>query len=155
MNLALIKDQVVVAIGSAQTEEDIHALGSRYDLVIDITDSNPAPTVGWVLSGNQLIDPSATAVATRKITKLGMRQRFTFSELVAITGASQSTNANIALPVQVLLGNLSVATYIDLNRADTIGGLNLLVSLGVLTSSRAAEILSAPISSSEMYRGNE
>ena len=155
MLLALIANNVVSSLATAQTDDDVHALANQYQNVIDITSSNPQPQVGWILSGNALVDPSASAVPTRKITKLGLRQRFTFTELCSITAASQSTNTSVSIPVQVLLNNLAVATYIDLNRSDTIGGMGLLVSVGVITSDRANAILSAPMSSAEIYRGNE
>lgn len=155
MLLALISNNIVSSIATALTDDDVQSLAAQYQNVIDITSANPQPQVGWVLNGNTLVDPNASAIPTRKITKLGLRQRFTFPELCAITAASQSTNTAISIPVQVLLSNLSVATYVDLNRPDTIGGMGLLVSVGVITSARANTILTAPISSVEIYRGNE
>lgn len=152
MILALIVDNVVASIATVSTEEEIQALGRQYALTIDITNANPQPTVGWVFDGNQLVlGPGMAAIAaTRKITKLGLRRRLTFTELCALESASATIPA-----VAALKGNLTVANYVDLNRADTLAGIGMLVSLGLVTSDRAAAILGAAITEEERYRGNE
>jgi hypothetical protein len=151
MIVALISDNVVSSIVTVESDEEFQVKTHGYSNAIDITDANPQPVVGWVFDGNHLSPgPGQGATATRKITKLGLRQRFTFSELCALTAAAQTTT-----PVAALLGNLSVATYVDLNRADTAGGIGLLVSIGLLTPERATAILTAPIQELEKYKGTD
>lgn len=154
MKIAIIQNNVCESILDLATEEQIQTAARAAQMAIDITDANPVPAVGWVLLGNQLVNPAGDVAPTKKITKLGFRQRFTFSELIALTGAAQSSNPSVALPLQVLLNNLAVATYIDLNRADTAGGMGLLVSFGLLTSARSTEILSAEVADGEKYKGD-
>lgn len=77
-----------------------------------------------------------------------MRQRFTFTELCALESAAQTI-----VQVKVLIGNLNVASFVDLTRSDTISGLGLLVSLGLLTSQRMSEILNTPPTEYEIYKG--
>ena len=75
-----------------------------------------------------------------RVTKLAFRNRFTFDEKVAIEDA-----AKVDTQVKVLLDDQKSATYIDLGRADTAAGLDLLVAKGLLTQQRRDEILNAPI----------
>jgi len=80
-----------------------------------------------------------------KITKLAMRNRFTFAEKVAIQTASESS-----ADLQVYLDDLAVSTYIDLSRSDTIAGVQMLESSGVIATGRASEILTAPVTEEEV-----
>lgn len=151
MIVALISENLVSKIITVNSDDEFQEQTKGYSNSIDITDQNPQPIVGWVFDGNHLSPgPGQSSTGTKKITKLGLRQRLTFTELCAITTAAQTI-----APVAALLGNLNVSTYIDLNRSDTRGGVNLLVSLGLLTSDRATEILNTPIQDFEKYKGNE
>ncbi len=150
MLIALIQDNTVKAITTTSTDEEYYSATHGYQLGIDITDANPQPQVGWILNGSTLAPAEGSATPVRKITKLGLRQRFTFSELIAIQNISKTVVA-----VEVLLNNLAVATYVDLNRPDTMGGMMLLASAGAISTARANEILSAPIQDYEKYKGNE
>lgn len=141
MKHALIQDFKVERIVDIEPEE-FHSYATRYQAVYDLTDYSPLPDVGTVFDGIKLVSPKE-----RRITKLGLRNRFTFPELIGITTAAK---ANVA--IQVLVENMQVATFIDLNRADTIGAFGLLVSAGLLTTERAEEIRSAPISDLEKYK---
>ena len=151
MLIALIQDNLVKGITAVGSDEEYFAVTHGYQAGHDITDANPSPQVGWVFDGQKLNPPDGqSATPTRKISRLAMRQRFTFPELIAIQTAAK---ANVA--IEVLVNNLSVATYIDLNRADTAGGLYLLASAGVITLARANEIINNPIQDYEKYRGIE
>lgn len=151
MKLALISENIVSGFSVISSDDEFQSLSRIYSNLVDVTDANPMPEIGWVCDGSKLLPPGgAIVLPAKKITKLGLRQRFTFGELCALTAAASST-----VPVAVLLANLSVATYVDLNRPDTVGGMNLLVSLGLLTADRANAILTAPIQPSETYKGNE
>lgn len=120
---------------------DLMKYSTRYQAVYDLSDYFPLPEVGTEFDGVKLVAPKQ-----RRISKLGLRNRFTFNELMAITTAAKT---NVA--VQVLVENMQVATWIDLNRPDTLGALNLLVSVGLLTPERAEEIRIAPISEFDKY----
>jgi hypothetical protein len=70
-----------------------------------------------------------------KLTRLQFLQRFTFNELVAIETVAE-TNAGL----RVLQRQQNAAEYIDVLDPNTISGIQYLVSLGLLTTERAAII---------------
>jgi hypothetical protein len=82
------------------------------------------------------------------ITRLAFRNRFTQQEKAAIYTAAQS---NVSL--QVFMDDLNAATYIDVERPDTIQAINTLETAGLLAAGRAAEILSTTILPIERYKG--
>lgn len=85
-----------------------------------------------------LSDPyNPPQVDLSKISKLKFNQRFTFDELVAIETAANSNPG-----IRVLQSQLALADYIDLKDPNTISGINYLVSINLLTTERALEILS-------------
>jgi hypothetical protein len=143
MMLALVNDNVVVSVVTDDPSNYGNYAG--YQAAIDITDMNPQPAAGWTFDGNTLHAPPGY-VPSRKITKLALRNRFTFSELITLQTAAQTS-----IPLQVLKDNLAVATYIDLSRPDTIAAINMLVSMNIITSDRANTILTAPITAVEAY----
>lgn len=74
-------------------------------------------------------------------TKLEFRSRFTDAELVAIEVAKDTGTTQVKAYLRVLSDNMAVANDIDIADPRTIAGVQLLVSLGLLTSPRATEIL--------------
>jgi hypothetical protein len=96
---------------------------------------------------------------TRWITKLAFHDRFTDTELVLIDLASiDNPAADIAVRQQsaglrVSLKKVDMATYIDLDRADTRAGVQALETAGLLAAGRALEILDAEIQPMERYHG--
>lgn len=147
MLCALLDNNIVFAI-SDLTEEQIQSSSHQ---VVDISAMDPQPAVGWVLQGNQLVPgPNQTAVASMKISKLALMNRFTDTELAAYYTAVAS---NIGL--LILDKKLFAAEYIDLSRPDTIYGINVLASAGIITSLRATAILTNPITDSERYKGTQ
>lgn len=135
-------ENTVKGIVDIENEQQLQRLTSVYAQAIDITHIQPTPQIGWSFDGQSIVGTSPS----KRITRLAMRQRFTFSELLALT-----TAAAASMPVKVLMDNLSVATFVDLSRPDTVGGINLLVGAGLLTSQRASEILNNPVSPAEAY----
>ena len=89
-------------------------------------------------------DPVVVDYGT-KITKLAMRNRFTFAEKIAIETASETDTE-----VRVLQKDMDSASYIDLARPDTVAGIGLYESKGLLTSIRATEILTNAVDSIEV-----
>jgi len=80
----------------------------------------------------------------RHITKLAFKQRMTANERIAIRTASESDPI-----IFDFLDLVSDATYIDLDRQDTIDGVNYLESQGHLAVGRANEIITNEISNEE------
>jgi hypothetical protein len=83
-----------------------------------------------------------------KISKLAFRNRFTFSEKVAIEDATLTDSE-----VRVLVKDQDSAEHIDLERLDTIQGVALLVNKGLVSVARSSEILSLDIADHEVFRG--
>lgn len=90
---------------------------------------------------------NSTPFLGTKITKLAFRNRFTFDEKVAVESAAES-NASI----RVMLKDQEAAEYIDLSRAETVAGVNALVTASLITQQRADEILTNPVTEIEKYR---
>jgi hypothetical protein len=94
----------------------------------------------------------------RHITKLAFRQRFTQSERVAIEIAQlDDPTAPMAQRAQAAAlrssqADLMVASYVDLDRADTIAGVQMLESAGLIGVGRADTILTTAVTDVERYR---
>lgn len=134
----------VQGVVQIESEGQLQALTSVYAQVIDITDSAPLAQIGWAFDGQNVVGTAAS----KKITKLAMRQRFTVSEMLALMSASDTVPI-----VKYLMKNLELATFVDLSRSDTQAGVALLVQLQLLTQERASVILNTPPSVIEVYTG--
>jgi len=154
MLCALIQNNTVTAIIDL-SQDQIPILGAIFEQVIDITSLNPQPIVGWLYDGSNIYN------STWKITKLAFESRLTTAEEAGIIGFALANYNNTgnptlqgqALTIFALLRRQSNATYVDLQRSDTIAGVNALVSFGLLTSGRATTILTTPPALSEIYNG--
>jgi hypothetical protein len=146
MNCAIINNNIVEQVREVSQEEFDQGIANRNQFVLSLDGILPLPQSGWLFNGKDFSSPTMSS----KISKLALRQRFTFTELVTIKTASAS-NAMVG----VLLDNLSVATYIDLSLPTLQQGIGLLVQLGLLTQDRATIILTTPATHSEIYKGNE
>ncbi len=89
------------------------------------------------------------------ITKLGFRNRFTLTEktdieLAAIDDpAADVATRRASATIRAMLKDLDSASFIDLSRPDTIAGVQLLETMGVLGAGRAAQVLSTDIADIE------
>lgn len=151
MIVALIQDFTVQAIQDL-SEDQILQIGGRYQAVIDVSAYNPQPPVGSLWNGrdgftNQNGSP---LTLSRIITKLAFRNRISMQEKANMY-AAMGTPQGVALKVYV--DDLAAATFVDLTRADTIGGVQALVAFGFMTQARANEILYADIQPHERYVG--
>jgi hypothetical protein len=149
MKVALINEYVVAKVVDL-SEEEIQTLQYKYQLIIDVSEFLVSPEPGWTFDGLNFFDANGVlgGVASRKITKLAFRNRFTFNEKVALrTALNQSTS------LQAWYDDFMVSTYIDLARPDTIAGMAFLVQAQLLTSERAETILNTEIAENEKYRG--
>ncbi len=143
MKVALIQDfEVKYVIDIDESEIDNYA--RRFQAVFDLAGFDPLPAVGAKFDGKTITNPPPQ---TKRITKLAMRQRFTIPELIAILTASKTDPM-----VEVLLGNMQVATFIDLARTDTVQGIGYLAQQGLITPQRMGEILNNPIQAIEQYK---
>ena len=94
----------------------------------------------------------------RHITNLAFRQRFTRSEKVALEMAAlDNPSASIeqraqAAALRADLKDQEQATYIDLDRADTRAGVQMLETAGLIGVGRAAQILDTPVQDAERAR---
>lgn len=121
-----------------------------------------APQIG------QMFDPDTQtfldAPRHRWITKLAFDSRFSMAEAVALkvaqmtptrnegeTDEAFNARVNVAAQLQVLQGRLNMASYIDLERSDTVQGVYALEQLGLLAVGRANEILTGPIAPHEYH----
>ena len=111
-------------------------LGSRWEVL----PAYPAPTPAPVLA---------------HITKLAFRNRFTSGEKVMMEIASLDNPAATmaqrqqAAMLRANLADTAAATFIDLARADTRAGVQMLETAGLLGNGRALTILDAPVQMDE------
>lgn len=87
--------------------------------------------------------PPPVVVPIRILTKYQFRKRFTLEELVRMDNLSTfvSLTPQQAAYYNTFQKDYDAATEIDLDNADVLSGLTLLVQLGVITESRKQEIL--------------
>lgn len=132
--------------------------------VVLATQSTPIEYVAnqyaWQLDGALVCDTLKTMTVTfidpsRKITKLAFRNRFTAAEKVTMEIASLDNPAATmaqrqqAAALRVNLADTAAAVFIDLSRADTRAGVQMLEAAGLLAAGRALQILDAPVQPSE------
>jgi hypothetical protein len=97
-------------------------------------DVGPLQPVGEWNTETRTYDP----IVEKKpiLTKLQFLQRFTAAERVAIRQAAKAVPA-----LEDYMAMLDAAQHIEIDRPDTIAGVNALAAAGLLTEQRAAEIL--------------
>lgn len=130
--------------------------GKQVAPVDDINDVDYVAYVNWVNNGNSPTEIQPPIPEKRCITKLAFRYRFTTEERVAIEYAATSQPDDtdemglFRAALRVYLDDLDSANYVDLNSPTMVDALNKLVYFKLLTEDRKNEILSHPISTSEM-----
>ncbi len=115
--------------------------------MVSIDGVDPEPKAGWHYDGasfSEPVQPPAPDYGTQ-VTRLAMRNRFTFQEKVAIETAAESSPS-----VRVWLKDLEVSTFIDLSRPDTQAGVHQLEVDGLIGAGRADEILNSPVQAEEV-----
>lgn len=113
----------------------------------------PWPTwsgVEWILINYTLPEVPVVpeVVVPKKITKLAFISRFTDAEAIALDLASIGATVQAA-SMRRFLNKVDAATFIDLARPDTIGGVQYLESVGLIGTGRADVILNGPITELE------
>jgi hypothetical protein len=141
----------IEAIGAGFPTVQAHSAGDLYtDLVWDAGDPLPSQETldSWILS-----NPQRTST---KITVLAFRNRFTQAEKVAIDLSSIDNPAaamsarQLAASLRVMASDLTVATFVDLDRPDTRAGVQALETYGIIGAGRASIILDTPPTALEM-----
>ena len=127
---AQISDNVV--IGVSQVKDTISA--SNMIPIASLT----AVSTGDVYEPNTETFSTPEPVITQRLrlTKLEFRNQFTFAEKQAIYTAARSV-----VDVEIFLDDLMAAEYIDVDSAETIGGVQALESATLIGTGRADEIL--------------
>ena len=94
----------------------------------------------------------------RRVTQLAFRNRFTPQEKISLEIASLDDPSApmpqraLAASIRVYQADVTAATFIDLDRADTRAGVQALEVSGILAAGRASEILDNPVQPLEEYR---
>ena len=71
-----------------------------------------------------------------RLTRLDYMRRFTLVEEAGIRVAARTDPM-----IEVILGRLSAAEYVDVTDPETMAGVDYLVGMGLLTAERKAEVL--------------
>lgn len=141
------------AIGKGFPAVQCHAVGDGSVYEDIVWDGGAAlPTK---LALDEWIAANPNAATDHKITVLAFRNRFTQTEKVTIDLASIDNptapmqSRQLAATLRVMNADLAVATFVDLDRPETIAGVQALETYGIIGTGRAAAILSTVINDSE------
>lgn len=145
MLCAIINNNVIEQIKEL-TEEQYVEQARTCQLIMDISNENPTPLVGWQFNGNSIVVPAGYRPSV-KITRLAFFNRFTNQELATFYSVAAQ---NVAY--QILRDKLMMATFIDLNREDTGQALDYLVMANIITAQRKTEILTTTPTAIEQYK---
>lgn len=137
--------------------EDQPAQSTHLAPPIDYTGTEPyeprAIWRGWGWETEPYWEPPQPGLPDLRITKLAMLNRFSDAEAIAIDLASIGATVQAAM-LRRAKERVSMATFIDLSRPDTIAGVEGLEAAGLIGPGRAAEILHAPVQDHERFRGD-
>ncbi len=105
-----------------------------------------------IVHGPLIAEQNYEQVVDSRITRLAFLDRFTDAEAVAIDLASIGATVQAA-GLRRYLHKVNSAQHIDLARADLQAGVQALEAAGLLAAGRAQQILTAPITDIERYKG--
>ena len=139
------------------TDAPAHQVALREgESVTEHGSQTPIEPEAWaILQATSQAQADAPKWPNTAVTKLAFRNRFNQSEKVAIELAALDdptapmTQRQAAAALRANQADVAASTFIDLARPDTRTAVQQLEALGLLSSGRAAEILDAPIQSSE------
>lgn len=135
--------------------EILNALGDVINTIYADPDFAEQQYPGAWRLAEQQPEPEKPALP-RWVSVLAFRKRFTRDERAeiewaAVDRADQSeAQRRLAAEVRAALADHAQATYIDLDDADTVEGVQMLAGMGLLAPGRADEILLAPVQPSEL-----
>ena len=157
MQYALINNNKVENIIVAD-QEFIDSISNQYQHIESLEQpSENNVGIGW--SWNQAMgftqpdpgEPEPTPAQPKNITQLAFISRFTDAEAIALDLASIGSTVEAA-SIRRYMQKVNAATFIDLEREDTITGVNQLEAVGLIGAGRANVILTAPITEQEISR---
>ena len=119
-------------------------------VMVELPDNSPVQG-GWLYEDGEFVEPQLTPDASpaTKITRLAFLSRFTDTEAITLDLASIGATVEAA-SIRRYLSKVNAATFIDLSRADTRGGITALEAMGIIGEGRAIEILDSPIQPHEI-----
>ena len=121
-----------VVVGVSQLAGSVSASGM---IPIDsLTDVSPGDV--YDPETETFSTPEPVITPRLRLTKLEFRNQFTFAEKQAIYTAARSV-----VDVEIFLDDLMAAEYIDVDSAETIGGVQALETATLIGTGRADEIL--------------
>ena len=138
-NIVSIVSAPIAEAGWTEVPEGASLLALRYGIVDGaVVDLHPTVTDEQLLESIALASTEQAAVqaTVAPLSKLVFMERFTLEEMASIYTAAKTT-----VVVEIFLDKMKLAEFIDITDANTIAGVNALVSAGLLTEARAAEIL--------------
>lgn len=151
MKFAYISNGKIALIVDAESIDELLPLDKKWENIMDLSQFSPEPSYGWEFKDNKFTNPDTNEVAgvaiNKKITKLALLNRFTSMELAIYETALASS-----IPLKILDKKLFAASFVDLERPDTIAGISALVP-SILTAERAHSILTDIPTDIEIYRG--
>ena len=142
-------------ITEAATGNVVHEYNNDVEIAYEIY-----PTSDYTTS--EVVDPVETPpeyAGSWHITKLAFRSRFTQSEKVAIEIAALDVptapmqQRGLAATLRANQSDVAVATFIDLQRADTRAGVQALETYGLIAAGRATVILDTVPAEAELFNG--
>mgnify|MGYP000125491150 CR=1 FL=1 len=156
MQYALINNNKVENIIVAD-QEFIDDISNQYQHIESLDQPGELNIgIGWSWSQNGGFSapanvPVQTQPSPKKITQLAFISRFTDAEAIALDLASIGATVEAA-SIRRYIQKINAATFIDLEREDTITGVNQLEAVGLIGAGRANAILTAPITEQEIAR---
>ena len=157
MEFILVQEGKVANIILAD-QSFIDSIASEYDHIEPRSEALSSVVIGWNWSvANGYVAPPITqpemppVPVEKKITQLAFISRFTDAEAIALDLASIGATVEAA-SIRRYMQKVNAATFIDLDREDTISGVNQLEAVGLIGAGRANVILTAPITDQEIPR---
>lgn len=141
------------------SETEIPGRFTSVPLPADIPQGHAANWTGYAWVVMAYSPPPVAVPSERRMTKLAFRNRFSATEKENIELASCDNPAapteqrRLAASLRANLADQRDARYISPDRDDTRTGVFKLEQFGLIGPGRALEILDAPISEAEAYRG--
>lgn len=118
-------------------------------VMIELPEGSPVQG-GWLYSDGTFAAPELPITdAPTRITRLAFLSRFTDTEAITLDLASIGATVEAA-SIRRYLSKVNAATFIDLSREDTRGGIAALEAMGIIGEGRALEILDSPIQPHEI-----
>ena len=142
-NLAAPAARTYAVIGSGGVVVDVlvtsHSIVGAFPAsvtVVDVTAVTPQPAKGWAYTGAVFVSPAPVVPPAPTLTPLEFMALLTPAEETAIATAALQNAA-----VLLWLVKTSGASYVSLGDPATVAGVDAMVTAGLLTAARAAQIL--------------